>query len=286
MKNLIVVLLFFVASCNQNHTSKTITDSAKQEATIAPTPTAKESTPESPSDENKTPKDNITQKRIIKDGSISLRVTQLKEAKDNINKLVKTHNGYYANENLSNTDRVETYYLKIRIPSANFENFIEAIEKGKGEIVFKNIKARDVTDKYIDLKTRLENKRSYLKQYNEILKKAQSIEDILLIRERIRNIEEEIESTTGQLKYLCDQVDFSTLELTITKHNKFKYTPSERDKFTERLKQALSKGWFGLIDFFIFIIGTWPFWIILAGVFYLFRKYGKHRKEKRNNKKQ
>ena len=61
-----------------------------------------------------------------------------------------------------------------------------------------------MTDQFIDLETRLENKRNYLKRYNDLLLKANSIKEILEIEEKIRALEEEIESATGQLKYLSD----------------------------------------------------------------------------------
>ena len=151
--------------------------------------------------------------------------------------------------------------------------FIHDAETGVGEILYKEIEARDVTDQFIDLETRLENKRNYLKRYNDLLIKANSIKEILEIEEKIRALEEEIENTTGKLKYLSDLVAYSTLDLTISKQKNFKYHPTKRDKFSEKLKQSLSKGWFGFVDFFLFIINIWPLWIIITLIFYLWKKY-------------
>jgi hypothetical protein len=110
--------------------------------------------------------------------------------------------------------------------------------------------------------------------------RAKSVKEILEIEEKIRRLEEEIESTTGRLKYLSDQVDYSTLDLTISKHKDFKYNPAARDKFSERLKQSLSKGWFGFVDFLLFIIKIWPFWIIIALVLYFWKRYKRTKKKK------
>jgi hypothetical protein len=63
------------------------------------------------------------------------------------------------------------------------------------------------------------------------------------------------------------------LDLTISKQKDFKYNPAKRDKFSERLKQSLSKGWFGFVDFLLFIIKIWPFWIIVALILYFWKKY-------------
>ncbi len=220
-------------------------------------------------------KQEVIKKKIIKDGRLGLRVTELEKTKLLIDTLVKYYDGYYDNERLINEDWESSYNLKIRIPSTNFEKFITNVESGDGEIQYKEINARDVTDQFIDLETRLENKRNYLNRYNELLKQAKSVKEILEIEEKIRGLEEEIESTIGRLKYLSDLVDYSTLDLTITKHKDFKYNIEDRDKFSERIKQSLSKGWFGFVDFLLFVIKIWPLWIIVSLILYFWRKYKK-----------
>jgi len=219
----------------------------------------------------------VNKKKIIKDGRMGLKVTDLEKTKTRIDTLVRSFGGYYANENFSNTDWESSYNLKIRLPFSNFEKFIAVIESGIGEIQYKGIDARDVTDQFIDLETRLENKRNYLARYNDLLKQAKSVKEILEIEEKIRVLEEEIDSVTGRLKYLNDLVDYSTLDLTITKRKEFKYNPADRDRFTERLKQSLSKGWFGFVDFALFLIRIWPVWIIVVLLIFSWRRYKKTR---------
>ncbi len=274
----IFILIFLISSCHQKQSDKVMYDMATVQEQMAPVTKHIINAPLSQSE--KIEKNEIIKKRIIKDGKIGLRVTELEKTKAHVDSLVKNYDGYYANESLSNTDYESSYDLKIRVPSANFEKFITEIENGDGEILYKEIDARDVTDEFIDLETRLENKRNYLKRYNELLKRANTVKEILEIEEKIRGLEEEIESTTGRLKYLSDLVDFSTLNLTISKQKDFKYNPVNRDKFSERLKQSISKGWFGFIDGLLFMIKIWPFWIIVTLVIYFWNKY--KRKKKKN----
>jgi hypothetical protein len=214
----------------------------------------------------------VIKKKIIKDGRLGLQVSELEKAKWRIDTLVKNHGGYYANESFHNTDYESSYNLQIRVPSINFEFLISDIENGDGQILYKEIAARDVTDQFIDLEIRLDNKRNYLERYNDLLKQAKNVQEILEIEEKIRGLEEEIESTTGRIKYLSDLVDYSTLDLTLSKTEGFKYNPDNRDRFSERLKQSLSKGWFGFVDFLLFMIRIWPFWMIVAGIVYLLKK--------------
>lgn len=273
----VLILTIMISSCQTKQTDKASYAIANMEEEMAPVTRQSSDVPPPPPSVDKLEKREVIKKKIIKDGRLGLRVTELEKTKIHVDTLVKIYGGYYANENFNNSDWESSYSLKIRIPVLNFEKFIAEIEKGDGVIQYKQIDARDVTEEFIDLETRLENKRNYLKRYNDLLKQAKSIKEILEIEEKIRVLEEEIESTTGRLRYLSDLVDYSTLDLNISKRNDFKYNPINRDKFSERLKQSLSKGWFGFVDFLLFVIKIWPFWIIVTLIIYFWRKYKKNK---------
>ena len=274
----ICIMTILMASCQQDNSDEASYAVAEmnEELVSKTRQAADEALPSIDPIENQ----GVIQKKIIKDGRLGLRVSELEKAKWRIDTLIKNHGGYYASERFHNTDWESSYDLHIRVPSSSFEQLISDIEKGDGKILYKEIDARDVTDQFIDLEIRLENKRNYLNRYNDLLKQAKNVKEILEIEEKIRVLEEEIESTTGRLKYLSDLVDYSTLNLTISKPEDFKYNPDSRDKFSERLKQSLSKGWFGFVDFLLFMVRIWPFWFIVTLFVYVWRKFKRARREK------
>lgn len=278
MKKPLFLLVFaLIISCQEQHDDNSgYAFDAESQRQITSTPISLQKT----SNSSLVPveQQEVVKKRIIKDGRLGIQVNEIEIAKTRIDTLVKKFSGYYSNESFNNSDWESSYVLKIRIPSARFESFLKDLESGDGEIQHKTIDARDVTDQFIDLETRLESKKEYLKRYMELLKRAQTIKEILQIEEKIRGLQEEIESTLGRLKYLGDLVDYSTLDLTITEKKDFQYDPVQRDKFAEKFKQSLSKGWFGFIDALLFTIKIWPLWIIGGlGIFFL--------KRRRKNKK-
>jgi hypothetical protein len=217
-------------------------------------------------------------KKIIKDGNMSIEVTDLQNSKKRVDSLVKLYNGYYAKESLNNYRRTISYNLKIRVPNNNFEKLVADVEKGKGKINSKEIDARDVTDEFIDVETRLNNKRSYLKRYNELLNKAKTIKDIVQIEDKISEIEEEIESSVARLKYLNDQVDYSTLTLNISSEVDEK--DSNKDGFLSELIDSLEKGWTGFVLFLIILVRLWPMFLIAMAVIYIVRRARRKRREK------
>ncbi len=273
MKKPLFLLVFaLIISCQEQHNDNSgYAFDAESQRQITSTPISLQKT----SNSSLVPveQQEVVKKRIIKDGRLGIQVNEIEIAKTRIDTLLKKFSGYYSNESFNNSDWESSYVLKIRIPSARFESFLKDLESGDGEIQHKTIDARDVTDQFIDLETRLESKKAYLKRYTELLKRAQTIKEILQIEEKIRGLQEEIESTLGRLKYLGDLVDYSTLDLTITEKKDFQYDPVQRDKFAEKFKQSLSKGWFGFIDALLFTIKIWPLWIIGGlGIFFLKRR--------------
>ena len=219
-------------------------------------------------------------KKIIKDGFISIKTNDIVSGKKSIDALVKKFNGYYETEELTNEEREIAYNLKVRIPSENFEHLIAALENGKDEIKNKRINSRDVTEEYIDIEARLNQKHDYLKRYKELLAKASTVKDIIEVEDNIRKLQEEIESKEGRLKYLNNQISYSTLDINLFKEKEFIYQPEQQDNFFERVKKSLNNGWRAIVDFVLFIITIWPFILIALVVVYVVKRIRKKRKIK------
>lgn len=222
----------------------------------------------------------MTEQKIIRNGSMSLKVADAKASRDALKPILDKHKAYVGNEQLDNTDYQTNYTIQIRVPADNLDAMVADIEGLPGTVTYKSIQARDVTEEFIDLETRLTNKKSYLEQYRSLLKNARTIEDILKVREQIRVLEEEIESATGRLKYLSSQVALSTLDLTITQMKDFVYRTDRRINFFERFKESISTGWYGFINFCLYMLGLWPFWIISIGGVWVWRRIRSNRKRK------
>ena len=226
---------------------------------------------------------NSSKKKIIKDGNLSIKTNDLNKSKILIDNILKKINGYYESEKFNNDYDSKSFNLTIRIPFQKFEKLISEIENGENEIINKSINTRDVTSEYFDIESRLSNKRGYLKRYKELLEKANSIEDILAIEEKVRILEEEIESKEGELKYLSDQVDYSTLELYIFKE-KDNIDKNNEDSFFDKILKSLGNGWKSIVNFLLWLVSIWPFIIVFISTTIGIRRYLRKRALKNNSK--
>lgn len=200
--------------------------------------------------------------KIIKSGFMDFEVSNLESAKNKIDSVLKHSKGYYDNEQYKAQWNRISYSLQLRVPNIKFDSLVYVLEKGVGKLKSKNINAKDVTEEYVDLNIRLENNLAYLDQYKGILKKAKSVEEILEVQEKIRTIEEEIESKKGRLKYLDAQVKYSTLSLEVSELIASEIT--NQPNFARRLINAFNNGVQVFLSFIVGLVSLWPFLILLA----------------------
>ena len=208
--------------------------------------------------------------KIIKNGFMRFEVTNLEEVKVRIDNLVKSANAYYENEKYNAYRDRNSYLLTLRIPSQRFDSLVQVMEDGVGSLKEKRIDAKDVTEEYVDLNIRLDNNLAYLERYKAILAKAKTVEEVLEVQETIRGIEEEIESKKGRIRFLDDQVSYSTLDLNITEL--VESSVSNKPNFFIRLGNAFKSGVKGFLDFVIGMVYIWPFWLLVVLLFLIRKK--------------
>jgi hypothetical protein len=210
------------------------------------------------------PLDTI-QKQIIKNARLTYEVKDLKQASHQADSLVKRLGGYISSSNQHNSSQRHELNLILRIPSRNFDALMLALDRLPERIDHKSVEARDVTEQYLDLRSRLETKKKVAKRYQELLQKANTVKEILEVEDKLRFLQEEIEATEGQLRYMTHQVSYSTLHLNLYEVQKYEYLPSRTPHFGQRILGALDGGWQLLQSLTLGLLTIWPFWL-LAGL--------------------
>ena len=147
--------------------------------------------------------------------------------------------------------------------------------KGVERFDNKEINVKDVTEEFLDIQARVKTKKELELRYIDLLKKARNVTEILEIEKQIGLLRAEIESIEGRLKYLEDQVSFSTLTMTF-----YETVPNE-SAFGKQFQNGFRNGIDNLMWFFVGLTNIWPFIVIIIGLVYGFLVY---RKRKMKNK--
>lgn len=151
------------------------------------------------------------ERKLIRNGSLSLEVTDLEKCNAAIEAWVKDLDGYVSSSN--NGERSSNY--TVRIPCERFDEAMDSAGN-LGSLKNKNVSSQDVSDQYYDLKARLETKKVLKNKLDGYLKQAYSMQDILKVERELNSVQSEIESMEGRLKRLNDQIDYSTINIYVS----------------------------------------------------------------------
>ena len=212
----------------------------------------------------KKPSDNI-ERKLIKTGDISFETENLEATRQNIINLVKKYKGYVSSDRKNEYDYRINYTLSVRVPAQYFDTLVSGVEKNALTIENKQVRISDVTEEFLDVESRLKNKKQLESRYLEILKKANTVKEILEVEKELGKLREDIEATEGRLNYLKNQVGFSTL------HISFYKTVKESSSFASKIGEGFKNGFNYFKSFLIGLVSLWPFVILLILLFYLIK---------------
>ena len=101
--------------------------------------------------------------------------------------------------------------------------------------------------------------------------KAKTVEDVLAAEEKIRVIQEEIESREGRLRYLKDNVSLSTIHIEMYEETEQKLAVVYEEGFFSKAKGGFANGWNFILGLLVGLINIWPILLIII-LLILFRK--------------
>lgn len=220
-------------------------------------------------------------KKVIKTASLSLVVEDVEVAIANIKGIAESLGGSADNRNIYESGNNRKYgNVTVRVPNGNFDVALQSIKKDARKVTNESVNSRDVTEEYVDLAAQLKNLRSVEAQYVEVLQKAETIDDILKVRNVLDRTRSEIERLQGRMLYLERQVAMSTISINLVSEVDVEVMGVIWSPLT-KIKQAALGTLESLIQFVytminvIFIIPILVLWLgLFVGFVYLTWKSG------------
>ncbi len=222
--------------------------------------------------------EEIVQPKIIKNANLRFETDDLEKTYNQVSSQIKKYNASIQNDSEEKSYNSVSRDLTIRIPSQNFDAFIQGISTGVPYFDTKEISSQDVTEEYIDVASRIKTKKVLEARYLELLKKATKVSEMMEVERQLSEIREEIEAKEGRLKYLKNRVAFSTVNLSFYKT--LAQESGATVSYGTKIGNAVKSGFNGISSFFIWVIEVWPFIIILVALIYLIRKRFKKKNKK------
>jgi len=142
------------------------------------------------------------ERMIVRNGDMSLVVEDVIDVRDEIVQLAARYGGYVVSSRISGEEQDLRGYISIRVPDDKFESALAELRDLAIRVISESTSSQDVTEEYVDLQSRLKNAEATENQYLALLQKAEDVEDILRIYERLSQVRREIEQIKGRIQYL------------------------------------------------------------------------------------
>ncbi|MSQ23131.1 MAG: DUF4349 domain-containing protein [Chloroflexi bacterium] len=152
---------------------------------------------------------------IIRSTTLNLSVRDVANALDAINVAVNRLGGYVANTRFKNDSDQASVSISVRVPRDRADAFLLDARHLATKVNEETTSSQDVTDEYTDLGSQLRNQEAAELQYLELLRRAQTVDDILKVQQQLTNIRGQIERTKGRMQLIDRRTDFVQIDLTL-----------------------------------------------------------------------
>lgn len=181
-------------------------------------------------------------RKLIKTISLRLETTDFQKSIVLIGEKVNAVGGYIEHSGVSGNSvgsdgqRYADYTL--RVPQEKLDEFAESIKEA-GSITYREDDVRDITLDYTDVESRLRSLQIEQARLWELLEKADNIETIVAINERLSEVNYQLDSYESKLKVYDNRVAYSTVDLTVNEVRT--YTEQAKDGMGTRIAKGFQK---------------------------------------------
>ncbi len=178
-------------------------------------------------------------RKLIKEANLRFRTRDNAETYALIQKTIKEFEAFISDEETFSSGNQTGYNLTIRVPAEKFDTLLNFIVSNVNirELDNKSTRLNDVTEEFIDIEARIKIKKESIQKLTELLKQANNLTETLEIQKQLTDLQADIESIEGRLKYLTNQVNYSTIKVS------FYENISYSERFADDFWDALKGGW-------------------------------------------
>jgi hypothetical protein len=136
---------------------------------------------------------------IVRTASLSLVVDDLSDTLGQIEALAGQLEGYVVSS-FRHEDKSAS--ISIRVPAGQFSQVMSELRGMAVRVEQESSQARDVTEEFVDLESRLRNLEASEEQLLTFLERTEKLEDVVAVFRELSSVRERIEVTKGRMQYL------------------------------------------------------------------------------------
>ena len=220
---------------------------------------------------------------VVKTSSLSLVVNDVRQASEEVVNHAQEIDGFMVSTSLSSPQEAPLATVVVRVPAEKLSEALDYFRSLAVKVSSENILGRDVTDQYEDIGTKLETLNKTKVKFEEILDRANKVQDILQVQRELTSLQVQIDSLKGRREYLEKTAKLAKMTVYLsTDELSLPYQPEGAFRPKVIFKQAvrsLVKTLRGVAKLFIWLAVYSPIWGVTLVVIFVV-KWLKKRKKK------
>lgn len=225
--------------------------------------------------------------KLIYTAELELETTAFDDAITALDNLVAESKGYYEDRSIRQSGYRYGSFT-VRVPAAEYDDFC----RQAGEVchlLYANSSAQDISDSYYDTDSRLQSARAKLARLQELLAKAENMQDIITIESAISDTQWQIDNLSGTLRDYDSLVDYSTVRIDLREVYQLSDAAQAPLTFGQKLANAFASGLRNVgsaaEDFAMWLAYSWVWLLLLAAaavvIVRIVRRRGFHLRKKK-----
>ena len=219
--------------------------------------------------------------KIIYSADVTVETTEFEETVGKVSGLVESYGGWIESSSISGSNyyqisegnsKTRNASYTLRIPGDRFSALMESLSD-LGNVPYSHMYTENVTAQYYDTQARLKAYTTQETRLLEMMELAESVEDVIIIEDRLTELRYKIESLQTSLNNWDRRVSYSTIYLNVQEVRE--YTPEEKvePSYGEELVQALKIGLRNagqfLKNLLVFLVEVIPVLVVLVPLVWL-----------------
>lgn len=208
--------------------------------------------------------------KLIYTASLELETTEFDAAIAALDQLVESSKGYFEDRSIHQGGYSYRYgSFTVRVPAAEYDDFCRQAG-ALCHLMYANSSARDISDSYYDVDSRLQSARAKLARLQELLAKAENMQDIITIESAISDTQWQIDSLSGTLRDYDSLVDYATVNIDLREVYQLSDAVEAPLTFGRKLSNAFTSGLRNvgraMEDFAMWLAYSWVWLLVIAAV--------------------
>jgi hypothetical protein len=154
-------------------------------------------------------------RKVVKTADLGLRSEEVRQSAARAQQVAATAGGTVLSSQIYRGDDSVTADLVLSVPSEEFERVLDELRSLGEKVTTDSISGQDVTEEYVDLKSRERNLRATEESLLRLYDRVENVEEALSIQRELTTVRGEIELVQGRIKYLDQRSTYSQITLNI-----------------------------------------------------------------------